>query len=108
MTAECRWCAEAQKEAEDKIARRLIDRSKPITRADADYMQTYVRLCHRIDIAGDHTQAGRILEKLLESHETRRLCEAEDLEESDPIEYPDDVEALLTMIEEVGTREGNT
>ena len=58
--------------------------------------------------AGDHTQAGRILEKPLESHETRPLREAEDLEESDPIEYPDDVKALLTMIEEVATREGNT
>lgn len=51
MIEECRWCAKVQSEAANKVARYLMDRSRPVTRADADYMQAYVRLCHRIDLA---------------------------------------------------------
>ena len=105
MIEECRWCAKAQSEAANKVARYLMDRSRPVTRDDADYMQAYVRLCHRIDLAREHSSAGRILEELLDSHETLSLCEADALESEDPIEYPDDVQALLTMIEGVVARE---
>ena len=108
MIEEGRWCAKAQSEAANKVARYLMDRSRPVTRGDADYMQAYVRLCHRIDLAREHSSAGRILEELLDSHETLSLCEADALESEDPIEYPDDVQALLTMIEGVVACADNT
>ncbi len=101
MIEECRWCAKAQSEAANKVERYLTDRSRSVTKGDADYMRAYVRLCHRIDLARGHSSAGRILEELLDSHETLSLCEADALESEDPIEYPDDAQASLTMIEEV-------
>lgn len=107
MIDECRWCAKAQSEAANKVERYLLDRSRPVVTGDADYMQAYVRLCHRIDLAREHSSAGRILEELLDSHETLSLCEADALESEDPIEYPDDVQALLTMIEGVVACAGN-
>lgn len=99
MIGECRWCAKAQSEAANKVERYLTGRSRPVTKGEADYMQAYVRLCHRIDLAREHSPAGRILEELLDSHETLCLYEADALESEDPIEYPDDVQALLTTIE---------
>lgn len=64
----------------------------------ANYLQAYVRLGHRIDLAEGHTLAGRILEKMLDSHETWGLYKADGLDEDLPIKYPGDIEALLTMI----------
>ena len=40
---------------------------EPIPRNRANYLQAYVRLGHRIDLAEGHTLAGRILEKKAET-----------------------------------------
>lgn len=95
MIEGCRWCREAQAGAGRKIARFLLgeygDR--------ADYMLAYARLCHRIDLDEGHSKAGRILEELLDSHETLGLIEADALEQEDPVEYPAELQALFKMIE---------
>ena len=53
---------------------------EPIPRNRANYLQAYVRLGHRIDLAEGHTLAGRILEKMLDSHETWGLYETDGLD----------------------------
>lgn len=77
----------------------LVTAKGPIPRNRANYLQAYVRLGHRIDLAEGHTPAGRILEKMLENHETWGLDETDDWDTLVPIKYPGDIQALLTMIE---------
>ena len=93
MSKQCPFCIEARTEAAKQVYKWLVSTKDPIPQNRANYSQAYVRLGHRIDLAEGHTLAGRILEKMLDSHETRGLYE--DL----PIEYPGDIQALLTMIE---------
>ena len=95
MIDECRWCQEAQAKAGQKIARFLLGEYGH----RVDYMLAYARLCHRIDLVEGHSKAGRILEELLDSHETLGLIEADALEQEDPVEYPAELQTLFKMIE---------
>ena len=100
MSNQCPFCVEAQTEALKRVHKWLASASKSIPRNRANHLQAYVRLGHRIDLADGHTLAGRILEKMLDSHETWGLYEADGLDEELPIEYPADVRELISMIEE--------
>lgn len=99
MSEQCPFCIEARTEAAKQVYKWLAGTTEPIPRNRANYLQVYVRLGHRIDIANGHTLAGRILEKMLDSHETWGLHEGNGLDEDLPIEYPADIQALLAMIE---------
>ena len=99
MTKPCPFCIEARTEAAKLVYKWLADATEPIPRNRANYLQAYIRLSHRIDLAEGHTLAGRILEKMLDSHETWGLYEADGLDEDLPIEYPADIQVLLAMIE---------
>lgn len=100
MSNDCRYCLEALHEAALRIHKWLVGVDEPIPRRTADYLAAYARLCHRIDSDSGHTRAGRILEKMLENHETWGLAEADDLDVDEPIEYPNDVQELISMIKE--------
>jgi hypothetical protein len=99
MSKQCPFCIEARAEAAKQVYKWLVCTTEPIPQNRANYLQAYIRLGHRIDLAEGHTLAGRILEKMLDSHETWGLYEADGLDEDLPIEYPGDIEALLTMVE---------
>lgn len=99
MSEQCPFCVEARTEAAKQVYKWLVSTMEPIPRHRANYLQAYVRLGHRIDLAEGHTLAGRILEKMLDSHETWGLYEADGLDDDLPIEYPRDIQALLDMIE---------
>lgn len=106
MTKQCPFCIEARTEAAKQVYKWLVGTAEPIPRSRANYLSAYVRLSHRIDLAEGHTLAGRILEKMLDSHETWGLYEADGLDEDLPIEYPADIQALLTMIEKKVEKDG--
>ena len=99
MSEQCPFCVEARTEAAKQVYKWLVSTMEPIPRNRANYLQAYVRLGHRIDLAEGHTLAGRILEKMLDSHETWGLYETDGLDYDLPIEYPGDIQALLDMIE---------
>ena len=99
MSEQCPFCVEARTEAAKQVYKWLVSTMEPIPRNRANYLKAYVRLGHRIDLAEGHTLAGRILEKMLDSHETWGLDEADGLDDDLPIEYPGDIQALLDMIE---------
>lgn len=99
MSEQCPFCVEARTEAAKRVYKWLVTTKGPIPRDRANYLQAYVRLGHRIDLAEGHTPAGWILEKMLENHETWGLDKTDGLDTVVPIEYPGDIQALLTMIE---------
>lgn len=99
MSEQCPFCVEARTEAAKQVHKWLVSTMEPIPRNRANYLQAYVRLGHRIDLAEGHTRAGRILEKMLDSHETWGLYETDGLDDDLPIESPGDIQALLDMIE---------
>lgn len=99
MSEQCPFCVEARTEAAKQVYKWLVSTMEPIPRNRANYLQAYVRLGHRIDLAEGHTLAGRILEKMLDNHETWGLHETDGLDDDLPIEYPGDIQALLDMIE---------
>lgn len=103
MTNICPFCVEARNEATTQVHKWLAQTTEPIPRNTANYLQAYVRLNHRIDLVEGHTQAGRILEKMLESHETWGLHAEDGLDEDLHIEYPADVQALIAAIDERAT-----
>lgn len=70
MSEQCPFCVEARTEAAKQVYKWLVGTTEPIPRNRANYLQAYVRLGHRISLAEGHTLAGRILEKMLDSHET--------------------------------------
>ena len=100
MSNGCPFCVEARTEASKQVYKWLVKAAEPIPRNMANYLQAYVRLGHRIDLANGHTLAGRILEKMLDSHETWGLYEADGLDEDLPIDYPADVQAFIAAIDE--------
>lgn len=99
MRNDCRFCLEALGEAAMQIYRCISDSTIPVTRQEAEYLKAYARLCHRLDNAEGHTAEGRLLEKMLDSHGTWGLEEADDVEADDPIEYPEEVQAILSVID---------
>lgn len=99
MSEVCPFCIGARAEAAKQVYMWLVTTKGPIPRDRSNYLQAYVRLGHRIDLAEGHTLAGRILEKMLDSHETWGLYETDGLDDDLPIEYPGDIQALLDMIE---------
>ena len=103
MIITCPFCIEARAEATKQVRKWLAKTTEPISRNRANYLQAYVRLSHRIDLAEGHTLAGRILEKMLDSHETWGLYEADGLDEDLPVEYPADAQALIAAIDERAT-----
>lgn len=106
MNEPCPFCIEARIEAAKQVYMWLVATKESIPRNRANYLQAYVRLGHRIDLAEGHTLAGRILEKMLENHETWGLAETDDLDTDVPIEYPGNIQALLTMIEKKVEKNG--
>lgn len=104
MSAACPYCLESRIEAGKRIYD-WLNRPTAIPKTIAVYLQTYVRLCYRIDLASAHTFAGRLLEKILDSHETWGVMETEELDEDDPIEYPGNVLGLIAMIEKRAEKE---
>lgn len=106
MTNACPLCVKARTEAAKQVRKWLLETTEPIPRNRANYLQAYVRLSHRIDLAEDHTLAGRILELMLERHETWGLYEEDGLDEDLPVEYPADVQALIAAIDERAEADG--
>lgn len=99
MSNDCKFCLEALGEAAQQIYSAITDVSEPISQKRAEYLKAYARLCHRLDSVEGHDNAGRILEKMLDSHGTWGLAEADDLDVDEPVEYPEEVQALLTVID---------
>lgn len=78
MTEQCPFCIEPRTEAAKQVYKWLVDTKEPIPQNRANYLQAYIRLGHRIDLV-----------------KSPCFVTVEHL----PIEYPGDIEALLTMIE---------
>ena len=60
MTAQCPFRIEVRTEAAKQVYKWLVGTTDPIPRNRAGYLQAYVRLGHRIDLAEGHTLAGRV------------------------------------------------
>lgn len=99
MSNDCRFCLEALGEASQQIYSCIVDTAEPISRPRAEYLKAYARLCHRLDSAEGHTAEGRLLERMLDSHGTWGLEEVDDLDVDEPIEYPEEVQVLLALID---------
>lgn len=55
MSEQCPFCVEARTEAAKQVHKWLVSTREPIPRNRANYLQAYVRLGHRIDLAEGHT-----------------------------------------------------
>lgn len=96
---DCKYCLEALREAASRVHGCISNERGSVSRKRGEYLKAYTRLGHRIAIAEGHDRAGRILEKMLDSHETWGLAEADDLEADEPVEYPEEVQALIGEID---------